>query len=363
MKIIQLAYSLGPGGAEHLVVDLSNELCKIGHEVIVCTIMDFSISKFYDYGLQYLDKQVKHVNLSQKQGVSIKAVRAVEKFIYQEQPDIVHLHVNLFLVAKIALFNKKIKFIHTLHTIASKASGNILFYPLNYYFYKTNKIIPVTISGECDNSYKNYYRLNNSNCIVNGRAKPSPSPAFQEVKNMIEKLKVSSNTKVFVHLARFATIKNPELLIRAFNEIYKLKYDFILLVLGENYDTEISSNIRKLACERITFFGQQNNVADYLLCSDAFCLTSFYEGLPISLIEAISLGCIPICTPVGGIPDVVKDGITGYLSKSLELEDYVQVLIRFIKSNSIIKEKLIEYYNNNFTIERTAKQYLKLYEQ
>ena len=39
--------------------------------------------------------------------------------------------------------------------------------------------------------------------------------------------------------------------------------------------------------------------------SDAFCLTSVYEGLPISLLEAISCGCVPVCTPVGGITEVV----------------------------------------------------------
>lgn len=43
---------------------------------------------------------------------------------------------------------------------------------------------------------------------------------------------------------------------------------------------------------------------------DAYALCSSYEGMPISLIEAIGVGCIPVCTPVGGIVDVVHNGET-----------------------------------------------------
>ena len=50
---------------------------------------------------------------------------------------------------------------------------------------------------------------------------------------------------------------------------------------------------------------------------DAYALCSSYEGMPISLIEAIGVGCIPVCTPVGGIVDVVHNGENGFLSDGI----------------------------------------------
>ncbi len=52
---------------------------------------------------------------------------------------------------------------------------------------------------------------------------------------------------------------------------------------------------------------------EYLKMGDAYALCSSYEGMPISLIEAIGVGCIPVCTPVGGIVDVVHNGENGFL--------------------------------------------------
>ena len=118
-----------------------------------------------------------------------------------------------------------------------------------------------------------------------------------------------------------------------------------------------------MACERISFWGQQDNVSDYLFCSDAFCLSSFYEGLPISLLEAISTGCVPICTPVGGIPDIIQDGKTGYLSKTVELHDYIDAILNYLNNPNLIqRNSLIKYFKENFSIEKTVDNYLQVYE-
>ena len=63
MKIIQLVYALGPGGAEHVALDLANELYRRGHQVIVCAILDLSINiDIYTYGIKYLSDGVRSVS-------------------------------------------------------------------------------------------------------------------------------------------------------------------------------------------------------------------------------------------------------------------------------------------------------------
>lgn len=62
---------------------------------------------------------------------------------------------------------------------------------------------------------------------------------------------------------------------------------------------------------------------------DAMCLPSIWEGLPVTLLEALSVGCVPICSNVGGIPDVVESGINGFLSSSSSEEDYYEAMLEY----------------------------------
>ena len=165
---------------------------------------------------------------------------------------------------------------------------------------------------------------------------------------------------MFIHVARFHSQKNQQLLVDSFNHLAAENIDFTLLILGNGYDCEAGKELQKIACDKILFLGEKSNVNDYLLCSDAFCLTSIYEGLPISLLEALSCGVTPICTPVGGIPDVIEDGVNGYLCDDLSVEAYVDTVIKFI-NNPIDRELVVASYNKSFSIQKCAIDYVKLY--
>ena len=96
-------------------------------------------------------------------------------------------------------------------------------------------------------------------------------------------------------------VKNQKVLIKAFNRLSVKNKSVVLLIIGDNYDSHLGSELQQISNESIIFLGQKHNIADYYLNSDAFCLTSTNEGMPITLIEALACGCVPICTPVGGI--------------------------------------------------------------
>ena len=120
--------------------------------------------------------------------------------------------------------------------------------------------------------------------------------------------------------------------------------------------------MQQVACSKIHFLGKKNNVNDYLYCADAFCLTSVYEGLPISLLEALSCGVTPICTSVGGIPDVVIDNVSGYLSINRTISGYMEAVKRFL-TYPLPRKELIRYYHKHYSMAVCAKKYVNLYEQ
>lgn len=362
MKIIQLDYALVSGGAEKFVVNLSNELAILGHDVEVCILRPDTINENI-FNKQFLSDKVKFTSLGIERGFSLSKVYQVSKYIKSQKPDVVHCHLNVIpYIFPLALLCRGIRFLHTLHSIASAACGGKGQVGINKFFYKNNLIQPVTISKLCQDSYVDLYHLNNAPCIDNGTVIASKTPLFESVKSEVESLKSTPNSHLFIHVARFDEAKNQNLLIDAFNELNKRGVDFILLVLGARFDTPEAKALVDKACDRIKFLGVKPNVADYLYCAEAFCLSSNFEGLPISLIEALSAGLIPICTPVGGIPDVIEDGVIGYLSKDVSLDAYVEAIERYLK-DGLSSQRNMEYFNANFTMKQCAKKYLEVYTQ
>lgn len=360
MKIIQMIYSLCSGGAEKFVVDLSNQLAVMGHDVILCMLRDDTDGKL-TFNKQFLNSKVRFHSMKFERVFSLGKAMQVEAFIRKMNPNVVHCHLNVVpYVFKMALLNRKIKFFHTLHSVAENTAGVGIQYYINRFYYSRNMIRPVCISRLCQESYEKYYSLHNAPWVDNGRAFVAASSRQEEVRQEIGSYKVSKNTKVFTHVARFNVLKNQHLLVDSFNKLSEAGCDFVLLVIGNGYDCEEGCKLQQSACKEIHFLGEKNNVNDYLLCSDAFCLTSRFEGLPISLLEALSCGVTPICTSVGGIPDVISDGVNGFLASNQDIETYCEAVKRFMNC-PLSRSELIEYFNKNYSMRVCAKKYEKLY--
>lgn len=361
MKIIQLMLSLVSGGGERFVVDLSNELASKGHDVTICILRDDNIEPF-GFNKQFISPSVKFHSLKLAPGFSISKVYEVSKYIKSQNPDILHCHLNVIpYIYPLALTNRKIKIFHTLHNVAEKTCGGNVQKSLNRVFYK-RYITPITISKECQISYQNFYNLYNAPFIDNGRAKIIKSNKFEDVEKEVSTYKAHNNTPVFIHIARFAKQKNQDLLIDAFNKINEENVDFSLLVIGNGFQSSEAQQLKQRACSKIHFLGEKNNIGDYLLCSNAFCLTSIYEGLPITLLEALSVGVTPICTAVGGIPDVIENGKHGYLSTDINIDSYTAAIKRFIK-NPIPQQVLIQLFEEKYSMQICANRYIELYKK
>lgn len=359
MKILQIIYNLAPGGAERFVVDLCNELAaKNNNEVHLLTTNDDAIRGNKHYH-DLLSEKVAYHNIGAKSGFSLKSIIGVYKAINRIKPDIVHLHSNLVLFFLPAFLCKKTKLIHTLHNVAEKTVTIKQLKPIYKQLYK-KRITPVTISNVCNESYKKYYGLDNSICINNGRTPVSVTTSYNEVEKEVRGYLKRSDMPVYIHIARYAEQKNQKLLFDTFERLHNESKKFLLLVLGAGFENSPFMHLNKT--DYIKILGAKQNVADYLACANYFVLSSSWEGLPISLLEAMSIGCIPISTPAGGVVDVIKDGENGYMSPSFDSEDFYKTVCRsFNDTESIDKEAVIKDYKDNYTIEVCASKYYNAY--
>ena len=361
MKILQFIFELVPGGAERFVVDLTNELSK-ECEIALYTLRDDSkgTSGFY---LPEINEKVRYKNLKIKEGFNPLLIFTFYKILKSEKPDVVHCHLKLvyyfFLLS--VLFKNKIKFFYTIHNSAETEVEPGLERAIMRFFFKHRYFVPVAISDETKASYQRFYKLKDLPVIYNGRKFDGRTSECAKVEKEISELKPTGRTKVFCHVSRYdEKQKNHKMLVSVFNRLIEENFDVVLLIIGEGFDKALE--LKKLANKNIHFMGIKPNVPDYLYASDAFCLSSNFEGMPISLIEAFACGCPSICTPVGGIVNCVKHGETGFLSKSLSEDDYFQAVREFLKSAaSIDKDRLIRFYHDNFSIEQCKKSYMNLY--
>lgn len=359
MKIIEIISSLSSGGAERFVVNLSNQLVKEGHEIIICTLND---NEKINFNKQFMSEQIGYHSF-QVRGKNILTIwHDVYKYLSKEKPDVIHCHLAVLqYVFPFCLFHHRVQMVHTIHSMPKYASGGTKWHArLFKLLYKTELAIPVSISEECHQGYGEFYHLTNDTVIDNGVPQVITSPLIDIVRKEVEGYKSCGPTKVFVHVARCHEQKQQHILVEAFNRLNKEGIDFILLIIGAGFDSSEGVELQRLACDKIHFLGEKNNVGDYLQCSDYFCLSSRNEGLPISLLEAMSLGITPICTPVGGIKNVINHGVNGYLSTTIGVNDFLATL-QTAMDKSIDKNLIINSYREYYSMEKCAEKYIGLF--
>ena len=360
MKIVEFIPQLGTGGAERFTVDLCNEISK-HHEVYM--LVSHDLEKFGHYTKEISDR-VHVVSFKKKEGFDISLFFKVFKTIKKIKPDVVHTHLmSIVYVTFCCIFYRKPLYFHTVHNSAKEESDGKIGTMFRRFLFKNKFVHAVTISNESRKSFVGYYGVN-APVIFNGRDIPDLINVSAEVRREIEAYRVTNNTKIIVQLAHVGNQKRQDVMARVVIRLLKEGFDLSVLMIGTHDEKRMVDNIKSMSCDRIHLLGVKSNPLEYLAAADAFGLTSSYEGLPISLIEAIGIGLIPICTPVGGIIDVVKDGVCGFLSASIEEDDYYVALKRYLMLSdeqlTKMKSKVKEAYKP-YTMSECAHNYLTLF--
>jgi glycosyltransferase involved in cell wall biosynthesis len=126
---------------------------------------------------------------------------------------------------------------------------------------------------------------------------------------------VSPDRFVVGWFGRMTAVKRTDDLLDALTALRERGVDALLLLVGDGADRE---RLERLAHGRglaksVLFLGYQEDVARWYAACDAIVLTSASEGTPVTLIEALAARRPVVATRVGGVEDVVQDGVTGHL--------------------------------------------------
>lgn len=361
-KIAHIVGDLGRGGAERFVVDLCNKLAENGqNEVYLVSLCDNQPDTTF---VNEISDQVNYVSFYKTPGFSIQVLMELTKWLGAKKMQVVHSHLNaLEYLMLYRLKNNKTRFFHTIHSTAEAECPGLLMKSLRRNLYKWKLITPIVVSKDGSDSFRKYYGLDNDIVIENGRPLLTQTAAYPK---LVDQYKGDQTAFLLIHVGRIIKVKNQRLLIEAVQKFnLEEQQKCRLLIIGEVRDQQLYEKLQELTAndQHIEFLGGKDNIVDYLNIADFFCLSSFYEGMPISLIEALSVGCISICTQAGGIKNMISHNHTGFLSKDDSVDGYCQAIKEavFHQDKAHIRENAKNEFTSKYHIEASEKKHLQAY--
>lgn len=351
--MIKLAVSIGTlevGGAETFVINLLKNLDYQRFKVVLI-VLGKKTGSFLEREAEKLPINISYI--SKKEGFRPSAILKIWLILKRFKPDILHGNIGGLLYFLPYLFFHRIKLIYTAHTLADKEFGCFKRYLIGK-FIKRGKIIAVGISPEIRNSLASTYKFNLSNIplILNG----IDVDKYYHRKDFSGKITIG-------HVGRFEAVKNHRTIINVFLSLKKDYPDLTLRLIGEgslflNYLEEFKHN------EDIIFVGKSENVQEELKQIHLFLIPSFYEGLPLAVLEAMASGCVIVGSNVGGLKDLIEEGKNGYLlNDPRDVVGFSEAIDNLLKNRELM---LSMSFNNiqkvqDYDIKKTAKSYQKLY--
>ncbi len=352
MTIVQIIPEFGLAGAEIMCENLTYELIKLGHNVIVVSMYDY-----HSAITERLEKAGIDVRyLGKKSSLDFSMIKKIKKIIKESKADVVHTHRYCAQYAVPAAIMAGVKRrVHTVHSVAKEENGKLA-RKLNKIFFKMNALVPVALSEKIQDTIVDEYGMRKQSIpvIYNGI----------NLEKCHAKTDYSCTGKFkILHVGRFQDVKNHKGLIAAF-EIFHQKYpnsELHLIGDGENKKEMEELVITKKISNNVFFYGLQSNVHQFLSTMDVFTLPSLYEGIPMTLIEAMGSGMPIVATMVGGIPDMLDD--ESALLVPVDTEAIAEAFEKYY-TNTELRErhgKAALSIATSFSSKMMAENYIKIY--
>lgn len=369
-NILFVIPQLDRGGSETLVYDIATRLDK--------SMFNVSLAYFHFYGNEKFRKafQEKGIRLHEvwmSSSADFSAMRTMARVIRENDIHLVNAHHFISMVYSFyacKLVGRR-KLVYTEHS--SWEVGNV---PLKW------RMACRLLSGQLDNvigvsddvtkTLKASLYLKDEGAVTIRNGVSLSNGGSREPGSVRREFGLSDSMKVIAMVANFRKVKNHILLLKGFRELLGELDGVRLLLIGQGYahdpegsEVELRRYIEESGLSgKVIFTGYRSDVMDLLSIADVFCLTSYREGLPISMLEAMSCSLPVVGTNVPGIRDVVRHGKNGFL---VEADDSVAVkdsLLRILTDNQIRRDFGSESRKivlESYSLDQCARNYQDLF--
>lgn len=366
VRVLWLTKGLGLGGAERLLALTAAKLDPQRFHIDVAYLLpwkDALVPELSSHG-------VRTVCLGARRTVDPRWIWRLRTLLRQGGYQIVHTHSPVPAAAARLLAGRRVELIHTEHNVWSRYRWPT--YAVNAATYRRNAAIIAVSEGVTASISKPVWLpgrpLPPVETLLHGVA-PDRAPRGRVARQRARgALGIASDTPVIGTVANFTPKKDHAGLIEAIDRIRRDVPDVIALWVGTGpLEAELRSQVgaRGLG-DHIRFLGMRDDVPDLLPALDVFVLGSRFEGLPISLLEAMAAGLPSVTTRVGGIAEAIDDGKQGLLVPAGDPGALAGAVTELLEDDAMrvrMGEAALERVTRDFSIDRAAIRTAALYDE
>lgn len=358
------------GGSGVVATELGKALALKGHQVHFITYQQPVKLDIFSENIFYHEVKVSDYPLFDYQPYELVLTSKLVDVVKFEKLDVLHVHYAIphasaaYMAKKIlATEGINIPIITTLHgtdiTLAGKDSS---FEPvITFAINKSDAVTAVSESLKQD-TFK-HFKINREIEVI-------PNFVCIEQYNYngsidaIKKSIAPNGEKILIHISNFRKVKRTEDVIKIFN-IVRQKIPAKLLMVGDGPERHrLEELCRELnTCHLVKFLGKVKDTERVLSASDLFILPSETESFGLAALEAMAAKTPVISTNTGGIPEVNKNGISGFLSNIGNVDEMANNAIKILSSDDILNQFKTAAYEEakKFDIHTILPKYELLY--
>ena len=340
-KIIHVIKGLGRGGAEQLVLSqVTQHDARYSYEIVYfLPFKNQLVSEFECAGCT-----VTCLNASSSFQVIFK-LGSLVKLFRNKNVFLIHAHLPISgIVARLAGRILSIPVVYTEHNVFNHYNFFTKLVSRWTYGYAA-KVVAVSYSVK--NSITNLIPTNKIEVIPNAVDLNFFDRSKFSVDQLRNKNSLNTKSKVIISVSSIRPQKRLDRWIDIANQVCSQLTDAVFIYVGAgSVSNDLKSKIQ--FPKRIRFVGIQPHPEEWLACADIYLITSDYEGMPVALLEAMSMGCVPVVTHVGGIPEIVEDSVNGFLFSPKETKVAVKKICDLL---NMVDLQLDLAKNARFTVE------------
>jgi len=352
MRIAHVADTMEVGGAEMLVSQMCRLQREQGHDPCVYAVGN----------LGPLGEQLRNEGFAVRANIGSHLADAVRSFslaFNDSRPDVVHLHnpTPTIYAATAARLAGVPTVLSTRHSLV--ASPHKIVQEMKYAVAAT---FCDWVVGICDATTENIRNLHSvpSRKIV--RIYNGAVPLVRVAQDQCP----PKNGFTLLYVGRIAPVKNHSYLLNAFRDAVSSMPSLRLWMVGDGGERKAMESLAAQLgiASQVTFWGQQLDVAPFFSAADAFLMSSVSEGLPVSLLQAFSLGLPAVVTDVGGMAEAVRLAQAGYTVPLEDPAQMAQAILHMAGSENERRQFSINAeaaFRSRFTLPAMVDAYMNLY--
>ncbi len=343
IKVIEFAPSMLIGGAENVAKSICQNIDRQKFDVKLVTM----------YSMKEGDwpKNIARTSMNKKRrGVSLKIFVDLIKLLKKEKPCIIHVHYHfsLFYLIPANLLSSRAQIVQTIHNNLDHYNGQKIW----KWIFTIFGIWTVNLSPSLNLLLQK--RKRNFN-IANG---------IKVSSFKLKDKKPGINNK-FLFIGRLEPQKDPFLAINIFKQLHNYNKNFKFNIVGTgSLEEEIRQKIKESNVSYINFVNEKVDPLDYFKTNDYLILSSCWEGMPLTVIEAMAANMIIFAKPVGAVQDLIIDKENGFLLNRNSPKSNAKLIVNHIKKSDLKKvAQNAKLTSERFTDKIMTEKYEELFEK